>query len=142
MVLHSRPHFSMISLKNVFHPHAQPTDGMTQAEREAIVDLLNYCSYADRNVADGEVAAIADLGEKLQWDKSIDFDYYLGKSLSRVRDVIGSDGADFLSDIRKRLVSPKSRAVASDLAGKLMKADGRVSPEEDRLLDDIRKALR
>jgi hypothetical protein len=34
-------------IRKLFHKSEAPKDGLTQPQREAIVDLLNYCMYAD-----------------------------------------------------------------------------------------------
>jgi len=37
-------------IRKLFHKSEAPNDGLTQPQREAIVDLLNYCMYADNLV--------------------------------------------------------------------------------------------
>ena len=132
----------MISLKQWFHSGATSRDGLTQAQREAIVDLLNYCSFVDHHVADSEEATIADLESQLDWDHKIDFDYYENKSIGSVRGAIESkDEAFFLEQIAKRLDSKKSRTTALALCEKLIKSDGRITTEESATFAAIKKAL-
>lgn len=134
----------MSFLKRLFHPHAAPTDGLTQKQREAIVDLLNYCSLIDHDVSQSEDVEIADLEFELNWDPSIDFDYYVNKSVGEVRGVLESvdSQADFLKAIRSKLDSRKSRKLATDLANKVISADGRVTAEESVLCQAIQNALK
>lgn len=133
----------MISLKKLFHPKPKSSDGLTQAEREAIVDLLNYCSFVDHDIADSEEVTIDDLEYQLDWDHNIDFDYYVNKSVGAVRTAIEDKDSpeDFLKGIRARLDSKKSRQIALDLSDKLFKADGRIAPEESETLKAIKGAL-
>ena len=35
-------------IRKLFHKSEAPNDGLTQPQREAIVDLLNYCMYAEQ----------------------------------------------------------------------------------------------
>jgi anion-transporting ArsA/GET3 family ATPase len=120
-----------------------PRDGLTQRQREAIVDLLNYCSFIDRDIVQSESELIDDLERQFHWDANVDFDYYVNKSVDAVRNVLeNKDSAgEFLANIRARLSSKKSRAIALGLADKIVKADGRVTAAESGTYQAIRKAL-
>jgi Cdc6-like AAA superfamily ATPase len=133
----------MISLKKLFLPKSAPRDGLTQGQREAIVDLLNYCSFIDREIVQSESELIDDLEHQFHWDANVDFDYYVNKSVGAVRKVLENEDSagDFLEDIRARLSSKKSRTIALDLADKLVKSDGRVTAAESETYQAIRKAL-
>jgi len=133
----------MLSLKKLFHSLPTPIDGLTQGQREAIVDLLNYCSFVDRDIAASEGELIDDLGHQFHWDATIDFDYYVNKSIGVVRGALGSvdSRANFLDGVSKRLDSKKSKAVALNLSDKLIKSDGRVTAEEKETYQAFRKAI-
>lgn len=133
----------MITLKQLFHPHQVPSDGLTQAQRETIVDLLNFCSYVDHDIADSEEVLIDSLEHQLHWDANIDFDYYVNKSVGAVRKALEGDDAQstFLRGIGAKLDSKQSRTLALSLADKLFKADGRMTPQESDALQAIRKVL-
>ena len=133
----------MISLKSLFSIHRAPSDGLTQGQREAIVDLLNYCSFVDHDIAQSEQDLIDDLPNKLHWDANADFDYYVNKSVAAVRNVLGGKEAeeDFLKAIRARLDSKESRAMALRLADKLFMSDDRAAPEECDAYLAIKKAI-
>jgi hypothetical protein len=133
---------SMISLKNWFRPGPHSRDGLTQSEREAIVDLLNYCSLVDHDIAHSEEVAIDELEWQLDWDHRTDFDYYVNQSVGLVRRAIESkDDPFFLQQIRKRLESQKSRETAVELCEKLIRSDGRISAEENAALAAIKDVL-
>jgi hypothetical protein len=133
----------MISLKKLFLPKAAPSDGLTQRQREAIVDLLNYCSFIDRDIVQSESELIDGLERQFHWDANVDFDYYVNKSVDAVRNVLEKkdSAGEFLEAIRARLNSKKSRAIALGLADKLVKSDGRVAAAESETYQAIRKAL-
>ncbi len=133
----------MISLKKLFLPMSAPSDGLTQGQREAVVDLLNYCSFLDREITQGEEELIDDLERQFHWDTRIDFDYYVNKSVDAVRSVLENKDStdDFLKGLRARLSSKKSRAVALGLADKLMKAAGPATAAKGEAFQAIRKAL-
>jgi hypothetical protein len=133
----------MLSLKNLFHKQPAPSDGLTQGQREAIVDLLNYCSFIDHDLSASEGELIDNLGHQFHWDANIDFDYYVNKSIGAVRGVLESldSQRDFLADISKRLDSKQSKATALSLADKIIKVDGRVTAEERKTYQAFRKAI-
>jgi uncharacterized tellurite resistance protein B-like protein len=132
----------MISIKKWFQPGPTARDGLTQGQREAIVDLLNYCTYVDRDISDSEEAVIDNLENQLDWDPNTDFDYYVDKSISIARSAIESRDQDFfLKQIRGRLESAMSRTTAIALCVKLIKADGRNTKNEEAILSAIKKAL-
>ena len=43
-------HFMPSLIRKLFRKSEAPKDGLTQPQREAVVDLLNYCMYADNFV--------------------------------------------------------------------------------------------
>jgi hypothetical protein len=133
----------MISFKHWFRSEpVSHTDGLTQGQREAIVDLLNYCTFVDRDITDSEEVVIDSLETQLDWDHNQSFDYYVDKSIAAARKAIESkDEEFFLQQIKGRLSSAKSRQTAIDLSEKLIKADGRNTANEAAVLAAIRKAL-
>ena len=55
-------------IRKLFGKSEAPNDCLTQPQREAIVDLLNYCMYADNLVMLAEDRLIADTVAKFNWD--------------------------------------------------------------------------
>ena len=54
-------------IRKLFHkPEAPQKDGLTQPQREAIVDLLCYCMYADNLIMLAEDRLIADTVREVQ----------------------------------------------------------------------------
>src|SRR5436189_3097199 len=52
-------HFMASLIRKLFHKSEAPKDGLTQPQREAMVDLLNYCMYADNLIFLAEDRLIA-----------------------------------------------------------------------------------
>ena len=133
----------MISFKSIFKSHETPDDGLNQSQREAIVDLLNYCSFVDHNISISESDLIDGLEYQLHWDANTDFDYYENKSVGLVRGVLDQPESvtEFLKEVRTRLDSPKSREVALGLVDKIIKTDGKVTAEESQAYAAITQIL-
>ena len=72
-------------IRKLFHKSEAPKDGLTQPQREAIVDLLNYCMYADNLVFLAENRLITDTVAKFNWDPKIPFDQFDARSVSNAR---------------------------------------------------------
>ena len=130
-------------IRKLFHKSEAPRDGLTQPQREAIVDLLNYCTYADDLVFLAENRLITDTVAKFNWDPKIPFDQFDARSISKARDARENRGYrdQFLASIRDRLGSAEVKGQALDLCQELFVADGARSDEEDAVLQDLRKLL-
>ena len=137
-------HHSMPSLiRKLFHKSEAPRDGLTQPQREAIVDLLNYCMYADNFVFLAEDRLIADTVAKFNWDSKVPFDQFDVRSVSNARDATESQvyRDQFLASIRDRLGTAAVKGQALDLVQELFLADGARSEEEDAVLQNLKKLL-
>ena len=80
-------------ISKLFHKSEAPKDGLTQPQREAIVDLLNYCTYADHLVFLAENRLITDTVAKFNWDPKIPFDQFDARSTSKARDAKENRGS-------------------------------------------------
>jgi hypothetical protein len=131
-------------IRKLFHKSSEaPKDGLTQPQREAIVDLLNYCTYADNFVFLAENRLITDTVAKFNWDPKIPFDQFDARSVSHARDAKENRGYrdQFLASIRNRLGTTAVKGQALDLCQELFVADGARSDEEDAVLQNLRKLL-
>src|SRR5437016_11282741 len=111
--------------------------------REAIVDLLNYCMYADNLVFLAEDRLIADTVAKFNWDLKIPFDQFDARSINNARNASESQvyRDQFLASIRDRLGTAAVKGQALDLCEELFVADGARSDEEDPVLQNLRTLL-
>jgi uncharacterized tellurite resistance protein B-like protein len=130
-------------IRKLFHKSEAPNDGLTQPQREAIVDLLNYCMYADNLVFLAEDRLIADTVAKFNWDPKIPFDLFDARSIDNARNASENQGYrdKFLASIRDRLDTDAAKGQALDLCQELFLADGARSDEEDVVLQNLRELL-
>src|SRR4029450_2778024 len=130
-------------IKKLFRKSEAPNDGLTQPQREAIVDLLNYCMYADNLVFLAEDRLIADTVAKFNWDPKVPFDQVDARSTSNARNArerqVYKD--QFLASIKDRLGTAAVKGQALDLCQELFLADGARSDEEEAVLQHLRTML-
>jgi uncharacterized tellurite resistance protein B-like protein len=130
-------------IRKLFHKSEAPKDGLTQPQREAIVDLLNYCMYADNLVMLAEDRLITDTVKKFNWDSKTPFDQFALRSIDNARNARESQvyRDKFLGSISDRLSTDAVKAQALDLCQELFLADGARSDEEDTVLQNLRQLL-
>src|SRR5438094_6498888 len=118
-------------------------DGLTQPQREAIVDLLNYCMYADNLVFLAEDRLITDTVAKFNWDAKVPFDQFDARSINNARNASESKvyRDQFLASINDRLGTAAVKGQALDLCQELFLADGARSDEEDVVLQNLKQLL-
>jgi hypothetical protein len=130
-------------IRKLFHKSEAPNDGLTQPQREAIVDLLNYCMYVDNLIFLAEDRVIADTVAKFNWDPKIPFDQFDVRSIENARNATENQGYRdrFLTSIRDRLGTAAVKGQALELCQELFVADGARSDEEDDVLQHLRTLL-
>ncbi|MGB9473601.1 MAG: hypothetical protein WCE87_00870 [Candidatus Udaeobacter sp.] len=130
-------------IRKLFYKSEAPKDGLTQPQREAIVDLLNYCMYADNLVFLAEDRLITDTVASFNWDPKIPFDQFDAGSVGNARNARESQvyRDQFLASINERLGTAAVKGRALDLCQELFLADGARSDEEDAVLQNLRQLL-
>ena len=130
--------------KKLFRTAEKPNDGLSQATREAIVDLLHYCMYADRHLAVREDEFIEAAARTLDWDARISYESYEAKSTGAVTRALSDTAArtDFLNSLKSRLTVAADRELALRLAEDLARSDGTKAPEEAKAIAELRNLLR
>ena len=130
-------------LRKLFRKSEVSKDGFTQPQREAIVDLLNYCMYADNLVMLAEDRLIADTVAKFTWESKTPFDQFDARSVGNARNARESQvyRDKFLTSIGDRLSTDAVKAQALDLCQQLFLADGVQSEEEEEVLQNLRQLL-
>ena len=130
-------------IRKLFHKSEAPNDGLTQPQREAMVDLMNYCMYADNLVMLSEDRLITDTVRKFNWDSKVPFDQFVLRSTDNARNARESQGYRdrFLASIRDRLDTAAVKGQALDLCQELFLADGARSDEEDAVFQNLKKLL-
>lgn len=129
--------------KFLFRSSDKPTDGFTQDEREAIVDILHYGMFADRHLSVSEDMAIEAVARTLDWDPNISYEYYEGKSTGSVRAALADPvlKEEFFESLRVRLKNPAHRDFALKVFDDVLRADGLRKDSERTASVEIRKAL-
>jgi hypothetical protein len=130
-------------IRTLFRKSEVPNDGLTQPQREAIVDLLNYCMYADNLVFLAEDRLITDTVAKFNWDPKVPFDQFDARSVNNARNASESKvyRDQFLGSINDRLATAAAKGQALELCQELFLADGVRSEEEDAVLQNLKKLL-
>jgi len=136
-------HFMPSLIRKLFHKSEAPKDGLTQPQREAMVDLLNYCMYADNLIFLAEDRLITDTVAKFNWDPKVPFDQFDARSVSNARNASESQvyRDQFLASIKDRLDTAAVKGQALELCQELFLADGAQSYEEDDVLQNLRQLL-
>ena len=130
-------------LKKLFGKPEAPKDGLTQAQREAIVDLLCYCMYADNLIMLAEDRLITDTVAKFNWESKVPFDQFAVRSIDNARNARENQGYrdKFLASIRDRLGTAAVKGQALGLCQELFLADGARSDEEEDVFQNLRRLL-
>ena len=129
--------------KNLFRSSEKSSDGLSQSAREAIVDVLHFCMYADKHIAIREDEFVETAARTLNWDAKISYDYYEGKSVGAVRTALSDKDAreDFFATLKTRLPGKTERELALRLANDLAKSDGQKVQAETDAIAQLRAAL-
>jgi uncharacterized tellurite resistance protein B-like protein len=129
--------------KKLFGRAPASPDGLAQPQREAMVDLLFYCMFADNSLPVKEDKILADTVDQFAWDPQVSYDSYAARSIARARAVkeTPSTRADFLADAAARLATPAVKARTLALCRQIFQADGDFSGREQELFREIQQAL-
>ena len=127
----------------LFRSAEKTSDGLSQSAREAIVDLLHFCMYADGHIALREDEFIEATARTLDWDVCVSYEYYEGKSTGAVRTALADQEskAAFLESLKQRLPGQAERSLAYKLAQDLVKSDGAQTERESSVLLEIKSTL-
>ena len=130
-------------LGRLFSPAASPTDGLSQAQREAIVDLLHFCMCADQDLQPTESSAIADKVAGFNWDPAVNFESFAAKSLERAQAAIMTTDSRqaALASVSERLAGTETKTEALELCQKLFQSDGEFAPAERAVFTEIKRAF-
>ena len=115
---------------------------LRQSEREAIVDLLHLCLYADAHIGLQESDHLSAVVERIGWDPNLSFSSYEARSIADARRARLDEAVrkDFIAYAAQRLASTASKTLALSLCSDLMAADG-TQERESQLLTEIRSLL-
>ena len=128
---------------NIFQRLLGSDPGRSQAQAEALVDLLLLGMYSDHLISLAENDFIEQEGEQLVWESGISFGGYLQRVIPKVRALQGSveKEGEFLLDIAERLGDAATKQHALDELNALLAADGVVQLEE-AFVAQVKQALK
>ena len=122
----------------------EKSDGLQQEQREAMIDAMLYCLFADdyddpmeRHVLDKAIA-------KFSWESNTDIPEYIESASAIVREALASRESEqqLLKDISRRLTNWETRFQAIQFCKILLYSDLFVSNEEVRALAELSAAFK
>lgn len=107
-------------------------DVWSQAQREALVDLLVWTMYVDRAIRAEENDELDEITFQLNGKSSIPVSQYLPQSIAKIRNCWHDDVESqvLLEELSMYLDSPEIRAQALNMCQQLAAADGDLANEE------------
>ena len=134
-------------LKKLFLPEEksdrQEPDGLTQAQREAMIDLLVLATYSDDFVDVNEDRVLERVTERFNWKSDVSIDEYISTSAIKSKEVGASEVSKdiFISDIGLRLNNKKDKYQALRLCNTLLYSDADLQKTEVKFLKSVSKAF-
>ena len=118
-------------------------EGVTQEQREALVDLLVCTQFADQHLALAEQEQLEKEIKKLGWESGTAPGQFLNASVARAKSALEKDDltTEYLREIAARLENGDARAKALAAAERMVGIDQNASPSEKVFLDMVRKVL-
>lgn len=122
---------------------ASSRDGLSQEEREAIIDLLILGAYTDNRLSLREEKAFESLTGTLSWESETELSDFMKDAIAKVRSVRSNPSAKegLLNEVKERLNSPTSVKKALNLLHKVFVSDGR-SYEEANFYRQVESLLK
>ena len=124
----------MSMVKTLFNTASahEATDGLQQEEREALIDFLLFCEFADNHLSLAEDKILQEEIGRFSWDAVIDIDIYISSAAGRARQakVNVKTEESFLKNAASRLQSSHAKTVAKTLMAKLFRSDGEADAEK------------
>jgi hypothetical protein len=114
-------------------------DGLDQAQREAIIDLLLLATFSDDYVDLSERTIVDKTVERFNWDSPISVDDYIQSSTARAKEAGSSKQSRecFLVDISQRLGTKEHKYRALRLCNLLLYADADLQLTEVQFIRKI-----
>ena len=121
----------------------QPSDNLTQDQREALIDLFLLCIYADNKLELNEDQIFVRQIERFNWESEQPIGDYIQESKSRTLDLIQSATKVnlHLQKISTRLRQEEVKFRALKLCKLLFYSDWELAEEEKKFIKEIRAAF-
>ncbi len=115
---------------------------MTQAQREALFDLLTLSIYADAHVSLTEELLLESAFIAEGWDSEYPKSLFIDESFARAREATDSDDTmiDYLNEKAQAFTTKASQTEALGVVKNILKSDGE-TPEENEFYNLLVQAL-
>lgn len=127
-------------LAHLFTPTVSSADGLSQSQREAIVDLLHFCMCADDKLRAIEDRVISNEVARFGWDGPVPFGAFAQDSLERATAALTryATRSAFIADVAERLGNARTKARAMLVCQQLLLADREYPDAEQVVFREIR----
>ena len=117
--------------------------GLTDKQKQALMDLLVMGMYADHNLASAEDVCVQRLLASLQFPSAYERDSFSDASFTRVSRQTGSTESiqAYVTQLAVNFPNRELRQGVYDTLAALLTSDGRVTTEENRLLSAVKAAF-
>jgi hypothetical protein len=117
--------------------------GFTEAQRQALLDLLLLGMYADGHLASAEDATLHQLLGRMGVESRYDQDRELDAAVTRVRQHLGSPAAaeDYVKGLAQRFAATEQRRQAAAVLEQFLDSDERLTTVEHQFLATVRAAF-
>ena len=133
----------MLEMLRKFFSRNATTDGLDQVQREAMIDLLLICIYADNDLDLNEERIFDREVEHYAWLSETSLKDYIQAARVKVQGMIASKEArrSAFRDIAQRLRTREAKYGAVKMCKLLFYADCQLDDEEETFIDEIELAL-
>jgi len=107
----------------------------------ALIYTMVLASVADTDLKDAELRVIGDIVRTLPVFRDMDPEHLPKTTQACLEVLAGEDGLDTLIGLVRETLPPRLRETAYALALDVVAADGKVEPEEIRVLEMLRHGL-
>ena len=117
---------------------------LTAEQRQALLDLLILGMYADRKLASAEDACVQKLLASFSFTSDFERDSFADAAFTRTTRHVSSPEAvrAYVEDLAPRFQPTELRQNVYDRLNELLTSDGRVTTEENQLLQAVKAAFR
>lgn len=118
-------------------------DGLSQRQREALLDLFVWVMYLDHRLELSEEGKIEQLGQAFTWEGGESIENYTLRAVGRMIAHLGSLEAQerFIQQTADILNTPALRQRAFEACQKIVRADYQVTSEEAQSLNMIQRVF-
>jgi hypothetical protein len=107
-------------------------DGLSQEEREGLIDLLLLSSYMDNNLSFAEDRVLKKEVEGFQWDSGTAIDLYIDVATNKIRRALADSQKEkeLLKSLKVRITSRQGKEKALESMTTLFHSDGEDDKEQ------------